>query len=375
MTQCSFEKIVFVLVVSAMLCAFGGRGLAQEIDDSPGGYIDNAQIANRLRLRFDAGFDLNRPDRAEFFYASWANLADHPHAIKDTNQVVIGGNNRGPILVPESVDFQEFSLYFELACSDRVSFFVDQPLRFVHFIGDINDEDAFQTPGFRAAYDAAPTETAGLSDMQVGFKYALIDDPDKILTFQFRTFVPTGDADRGLGTGHVSVEPGLLLYRRLTDKFSFMGQAKYWSPIDGGLNAGNIAIYGAGLSCDLYQRNELRIVPVTEFVGWTVLDGFETLSSPTGAPVVPNTARIPIDAATRDAMGNPPTQDPPGSGGRPAPTSHGVRIASGETIVNVKFGLRTYVNPQEDYYIGWGHSLTGHRWYREVIRLEYRRSF
>ena len=33
------------------------------------GYIDDAIVQTRLRLRFDAAYDNNRPDRAEFFYA------------------------------------------------------------------------------------------------------------------------------------------------------------------------------------------------------------------------------------------------------------------------------------------------------------------
>src|SRR5205085_1898326 len=36
---------------------------------APGGYIDNAIPKTMFRLRFDAAYDDNRPDRAEFFYA------------------------------------------------------------------------------------------------------------------------------------------------------------------------------------------------------------------------------------------------------------------------------------------------------------------
>src|SRR5262245_319540 len=33
------------------------------------GYIDNAIVGNQVRIRFDAGFHTEFPDRAEFFYA------------------------------------------------------------------------------------------------------------------------------------------------------------------------------------------------------------------------------------------------------------------------------------------------------------------
>lgn len=33
------------------------------------GYIENADIGNKVRMRFDAGMGIKAPDRAEFFYA------------------------------------------------------------------------------------------------------------------------------------------------------------------------------------------------------------------------------------------------------------------------------------------------------------------
>jgi hypothetical protein len=51
------------------------------------------------------------------------------------------------------------------------------------------------------------TTPGGLSDVQFGFKAALLADPDRYLTIQFRTYVPTGNPGTGLGTGHPSLEP------------------------------------------------------------------------------------------------------------------------------------------------------------------------
>lgn len=352
-----------------------------QYEDSDAGYIDSAVISNKLRVRFDAGFDLNRPDRAEFFYASWANLADHPHAIKNTDKIVTAVNNRGPLRIPESVNFQEVSTYLEMAPLDRFSIFAELPFRFVQFIGDAEDPNAFETPGFREAYDRSSSETQGVSDTQLGFKYALVQNPIASITFQFRTYIPTGRSQLGLGTGHVSTEPGMLMQFNPTDRFSLMGQAKLWTSINGGANAGNIATYGTGMGYDLFDPSgpwqpfggfNFRVTPLAEFVGWTVLDGFETLSSPDSLPIVPNTARIPVDPIVTDASGLHQTQDPPGSGGRPAPVTHGVEIATGKTIVNMKLGFRTHFSPQDSVYIGWGRALTGSRWYQDFARIEYR---
>src|SRR5262245_18597628 len=48
----------------------------------PGAYLDSAIPKNTLRLRYDAAFDINRPDRAEFYYATWHELALHLHGIQ-----------------------------------------------------------------------------------------------------------------------------------------------------------------------------------------------------------------------------------------------------------------------------------------------------
>lgn len=95
----------------------------------------------------------------------------------------------------------------------------------------------------------------------------------------------------------------------------------------------------------------MRIAPVNEFVGWTVLSGKQL---------------------------NPGSADPniivPNSG----PVS-----AVGETIVNYKLGLRIgfgeYSNPgggsglndRHSLYFGYGHALTGDHWYRDMVRAEY----
>jgi hypothetical protein len=43
--------------------------------------------------------------------------------------------------------------------------------------------------------------------------------------------------------------------------------------------------------------------------------------------------------------------------------------------VNGKFGVRTYFGHGHDLYIGYGQALTGDRWYKEIVRVEYRFSF
>jgi hypothetical protein len=66
-----------------------------------------------------------------------------------------------------------------------------------------------------------PTDTfapfpneSGIGDVMAGFKFAPLAASNHYLTFQFRTYFPSGDASRGLGTKHYSVEAGVLYYQR-----------------------------------------------------------------------------------------------------------------------------------------------------------------
>jgi hypothetical protein len=263
------------------------------------GYIDSAIPASLFRLRFDAAYDFTRPTRAEFFYA-------RPQPL-------------GPGLPkPEPrIDYQDLAGYLELAATDRLSGFVEVPWRFLN--PEVN------------------ADTNGLADMNAGFKYAFVDRNDLVATFQFRTYIPTGDASRGLGTHHVSLEPAVLFYKPWTDRLGFEGEFRYWVPIDGTDFAGDLLRYGIGVHYDVWKTCSLTVSPVVEFVGWTVLSGKESAVTPSGAVLIEG--------------------------------------AAGDTIVNAKMGVRMRMDGLGDFYIGYGRPLTGDRWYEDILRVEFRLFF
>ena len=269
------------------------------VSDSTVGYIDAAIPGDLFRLRFDAAYDFTRATRAEFFYAR-----AHP---------------LGPGLPrPEpSVDYQELSAYLEVAPSDRFSAFVELPWRFLN-------------PELNA-------NANGFSDMNAGFKYAFLYRDDLVVTFQLRTYIPTGEALRGLGNDHVSLEPAFLLYKSLSDRLGFEGEFRAWIPIDGTSFAGDLLRYGAGLHYDIWKTCTWTVSPVAEFVGWTVLSGKESAVTPSGFVLV--------------------------------------KDAAGDTIVNAKLGVRLRMNTFGDFYAGYGRSLTGDRWYANTWRIEFRLFF
>jgi hypothetical protein len=268
------------------------------------GYIDSAIPMTMFRLRADSAVDADRPDRAEFFYAKCGCL----------RIAGIDPNAKGPGTITEDkVDFVDLNTYLELAITNRISAFIELPVRWV----ELND-NAITNGGF--------------ADMNVGFKAALVADPCEYLTFQFRTYIPTGDSFEGLGTDHVTLEPALLAYQKLSDRCRVEGEFRDWIPIGGSDFAGNVIRYGAGVSYDIYRSHGISVAPVEELVGWTVLSGKEL------AP-------------------------------------EGIHDASGETIINFKTGVRVGFGEHSDLYFGYGRALTGDFWYKQIFRLEYRLVF
>lgn len=270
--------------------------------DAAGAYIDSAIVATRFRLRFDAAYDNPLPDRAEFFYAQCGNP--------------------GPPDLETRVDYQDITPYLEWAYNDSFSLFVEAPVRFLN--PEVNNN------------------TAGFSDLNAGFKYALIACPDEFLTAQLRVYTPTGDADRGLGTAHASIEPAFLYFRRLTERLILQAEVRDWIPVDGSRSgernfSGNVLRYGVGFGYDVWQScdvcSDARLTAVGEFVGWTILDGL----------------------ATNGFTGEQIDQQ-------------------GVTIANAKIGLR-YTEGAHSFYGGFGTALTENVWYQDIMRFEYIRAF
>lgn len=295
------RRLVGVVAAALLLLTLASRAPAQGLGeptarDSSVGYIDAAPPADELRLRFDASIRDPRPSRAAFFWSPGPPFGP------------------GPRLPERSVDYQDLSSYLETAWTTRFSTFVEVPVRFLE--PEVNPRQA------------------GLSDVNAGFKYAFVRRDDLVATFQLRTYVPTGDAGRGLGTGHVDLEPALLLLKRFDERLSFEGELRDLIPVGGGDFAGNVVRYGAGLDYDLWDLEKVSVVPVAELVGWTVLDGRESVLQPAGTAVV--------------------------------------KDAAGETIVNAKIGLRFKTAAWGQVYAGYGRPLTGDRWYENTFRLEWR---
>jgi hypothetical protein len=266
------------------------------VRDASVGYIDSAPPADQLRLRADLGSDFPTPNRAEFFYPR--------------------SRPGGPGLPrPErSINFQEYTLYLEKTLEPAWSVFVEG--------------------GARAIDPEINANSTGPTDANVGFKYAFVADPCQVWTFQLRAYLPSGSTSRGLGTGHVTVEPAVLGFVRLTQDLGLAAELRYWDPIGGTDFAGPVVRYGLGLRYDLWQRDDWRFAPTVEAVGWSVLSGRESRLSAAGI----------------------------------------VRVldSGGTNVVNLKLGARIDLGEQAGLFVGYGRAVTGERWYRDIVRVEFR---
>jgi hypothetical protein len=296
------------------------------------GYIDDATLTSQVRLRFDAAFHNELPDRAEFFYAKCGCYQGLAQAIPPAYDPAAPGPGPG---VPTAVNFQQFYVDAEYNPNRRFSVFAEIPARWI------------QPQSFKPIPPFAPfSSTGGLGDIRAGVKFGIVSSSNTALTAQVRGSFPSGNAVKGLGTNHGSVEFALLYNGQLSDRVVLESQIGDWHPIGGSDGvpisgsdkfSGDVFFYGIGPSYQVYKRGAVSFAPVIELVGWNVRGGF--LTEP-GGPV--------LGAAAS---------------------------ASGTNIVNLKIGARTSWNSQRSLYVGYGHVLTTESWYDDIVRLEYRFSF
>jgi hypothetical protein len=294
------------------------------LEGSMVGYVDDAIVASQIRVRFDAGFKDNAPDRAEFFYPQCG---------------CNGGGAPGPKPgASNDINFQQLYFQAEYAPVHRFSVFTEVPFRWIQPQSFI--------PGTFAGTTTFSNQS-GISDVRAGFKLAVTASSDHSLTLQFKAYFPSGDGSRGLGTAHYSVEPSLLYYQKLSERWAVESQVGGWIPINGsslagvGNYAGNIFFYGFGPSYQLVNRENIKFAPVVELFGWYVLGGLETL----------------------------------GTGLLPPAATATVADASGTSIVNLKIGARTSFGRHSSIYVGFGQAVTHEVWYEHIVRAEYRYTF
>jgi hypothetical protein len=206
--------------------------------------VDITQPLNNFRVRFDNYYGMVTPDRAEYFWA-------RPPL--------------GPPFAEQEVDWQDIRFILE-AGGPRFSLTTEVPIRIVDPV--INED------------------TSGLGDIVLYPKVLLLDGRRWQFSHIFRTELKTGDEFKGVGNGHVSLEPGLALRYKWTERTYCHWELRYWFPAGSDPDfGGEVLRYGFAMSTVAYETDTFAVLPTLEFVGWSVLDGLKSLPDGTIAGV------------------------------------------------------------------------------------------
>lgn len=218
-------------------CNFGPGGIGRDRLPYAMYSIDSVQPSSNTRIRF--GFDYGRQfvDRAGIYWGK------------------IGGP--GPAVAERSVDAQEFRIAFETG-GEKFSVTTEVP--------------------FRAVNPENNRNHAGIGDLTLTTKTVLNDGTDWQLTQTFRSYFNTGAASSGLGTGHISFEPGLVARYKFRPQTEFHGMINYFFPVGADPIASGQAIHwGIGGAHTTFDSDDRALIQTIELTGWNVLNGTETV--------------------------------------------------------------------------------------------------
>ena len=256
--------------------------------------IDIAQPMRQHAFRVDAVYDWGFPSRAEALFAS---------------------PNKWPRIPERSVSYQDICYVAEIGV----------PATSVRTVIPLRILDPVRNPN-----------TGGLGDIQVDTRLVLLNGEIWQITQFMGMRIQSGAFQKGLGTGHFSLEPGLLARYEWRCETLLHGELRFLIPLGGDpLYQGHVLRWGLGASHLLYDGDCCSIIPTLETVFHSVLDG---------AALGPYGELLPVD-------------------GEMASTLHyGVRVSfdTGRDFGLIEFGL------------GGGFNLLSNGWYERMLRFEFR---
>jgi hypothetical protein len=265
-------------------------------------FTDGARPVSQMRMRFENAQHIPFPDRSEFFFA------------RDD------GKGKGPKLNPGFVGpgitrYNELDMYIETALSGRFSTFVEYPY--------LDVDSQFANHG------------AGFGDISLGTKTLLYDCELLLIGFQMKTTIPSGNFLKGVGTGHMSLDPSLTFALKLNHALYFQGQIGEWIPIGGDSNfAGSVFHANTSLNYVLCRCT----------------------------PDVPLIATLEIDDYTfQHGLYSDPILGP--------------QRSTGGSYVSAGPGIRLFVCNKVDFGIGGVFAVSEQYFARSLIRMEFRVRF
>lgn len=268
-------------------------------------FVETPRTVSQLKLRYDHAWHVPYPDKAEFLF---------PRA---------DGNGKGPGPRPTATgrpnfSFRELWLFNETAVGG-FSMLFGMPYRQV-----------------------SPDEwngASGFGDLLIGTKSMLLDCELMQISFAFRTFIPTGNFNKGLGVGHVSLEPALLWALKCSPVSYHQGELAYRIPIGGSRGfEGPVLHYHLSYNHLLWAcGHNVQFIGTMEMNGYQVLGGAAT-TLPNGNPVL---------ISARDVG----------------------------TTIGVGPGVRAVICDKVDFGIGGAFTITDESMGDQLLRMEFRWRF
>ncbi len=279
-------------------------------------HLDQAVPVDVFRTRVDFQNRMNHPDRAEYFWPK-SGVFKYFGEAEDA---------QGPGEAESRVDAMDVSFYAEAMLSYHVSMWTNVPFRSVN--PEINQNES------------------GIGDISVGLKWAFILDPNRAVAFQLATIFPSGEGKHGLGAENWYLQPGLLWQESLTENLTFYADVQDRLPVAARSDfTGHVLRYGVGLSY-LFELGNVRVMPLAEVVGWSVLSGKQSFELGKIEPLM--------------------------------------QSARGMTIFDTYYGMRFSLADDtnagsllamSDLFASYGVTTTANWWFRDQWRLEYRVRF
>lgn len=347
-------------------------------------FQDAARPVTQMKLTWDEGWNFKNPDRAEFF---WARERTNPNQIGPGGPCTPSGLGKGPSCVTRRLDYDTL-WYTTEAAQGAAGISISVP--YLHTEPTAGRADAllsgYPQPANEAQRNLAQTgmvppglppdqaaaamafltgpagapgvpgavagagccPESGFGDIIIGTKAMLLDCDCIQITFGFKTYLPTGNFLKGLGTGHVSLEPSLIFGLPLCQGCFLQMQHAYWIPVGGDPLYESDVYHGHyAINHDLWcPCPGLKLVGTMELNHWVVFNGNYT--EPEFLITVPGV-----------------------NGGRASPVAQ----PGGASIISVGPGVRFVICDKIDFGVGSAFAVTGQHWADQLVRAEFRWRF
>jgi len=199
-------------------------------------FVERARPQSTQTFRWDCAMNVILPDRSEYFWAR----AD--------------GSGRGPqppapFRVEPRLRYNDL-VYATEAASGNIGIIFEMP--------------------YRAVNPVEGPRAANFGDITVGTRTLLFDCELLQITFLMKTFIPAGSTGKGLGTGHVSLEPSLVYGIKLGPETYMQGQLSQWIPLGGDPS------YAGAILHQHYSLNQVlfRCLPDVPLIGTIEVSAF-----------------------------------------------------------------------------------------------------